>query len=110
MERVLSDRSPCLTRWKTRSDQPLWHDVPVRPVEELLLHMVVPAGPWRARRVLVVEDQLRRLVVPRLQEAHHLAIVGGFILLRLLAVNGGEYTGSDDLGLEVRGRAALGDW
>src|SRR6266567_5165931 len=98
MERVLSGRSPCLTRWKTRSDQPLWHDVPIRPVEELLLHVVIEAWPWRTRRVLVVEDQLGRLVVPRLQEAHHLAIVGGLALLRFLTPNGGQNTGSDDLG------------
>src|SRR5579872_6999883 len=34
-------------------DQALRHNVPVGAVEELLLHVVVQAGPRRARRVLV---------------------------------------------------------
>ena len=90
-------------RSKTLSNQPLRHDMPVGAVEKLLLHVVVQAGPRRARWMLVVEDQLRRLVVPRLQEAHHLAIVHAFILLGHFAVNGGQNASGDDLGLEVRG-------
>src|SRR6266581_7834398 len=90
-----------LIRRRTRSNQPLRHNMPVGAVEKLLLHVVVQAGPWRARRVLVVEDQLGRLVVPRLQEAHDLPIVSGFITLGLLTPNGGEDASRDYLGLEV---------
>src|SRR6185312_17098416 len=83
--------------------------MPIGAVEELLLHVVIQAGPWRTGWMLVVEDQLGRLVVPRLQEAHDLPIVGSFVMLWLLAMYGGQNTRSDDLRLEVRRRAALGD-
>lgn len=55
--------------------QPLWDDVPVGTVEELFLHMVVQAWARRIWWVLVIKDQLRCLVVSRLQEAHYLACI-----------------------------------
>ncbi len=38
----------------------LWHEMPVGSIEELLLHVVVQAGPWWMWRVLIVEDELGR--------------------------------------------------
>ena len=89
-------------------DQPLRHEMPVGVVEELLLHMVVPAGSWWLRRVFVVEDQLRRPVIARLKEAHHLAILERLPVRWRFAANLGEDARCHHFGLEVRRRAALG--
>ena len=48
------------------SDQSLRHKVPVRPIEELFLHMIVQARMRWMWRVLVVEDELGRFVLSRL--------------------------------------------
>jgi hypothetical protein len=57
---VTMDSPHAHKRRKRPLDQPLGHDVPVRPVEELLLHVVVPAGMWWMWWVLIVEDELGR--------------------------------------------------
>src|SRR6266568_5105965 len=93
-----------LTRGVRRvSDQSLRHNMPVRPVEELLLHMVIEAGPWWARWMFIVEDELRRLVLSRLQEAHHLAIIGCLPIPGFLTMYLCNETVGDHFRLEVRG-------
>src|SRR6266849_6317694 len=91
------------------SYQPLWYDVPVSPVEQLFLHVIVQAWTRRAGWVLIVEDQLRRLVIPGLQEAHHLTIVDCFSFVRLLTAQCGDQASGYHLRLKVSCRAALGD-
>src|SRR5947208_16853076 len=77
-----------LTRGGRRvSHQPLRHNMPVGPVEELLLHMVVQAGPWRMWRVFLGEDELGRFVLPRAQAAHRLAILSCFPIAPLLTTS-----------------------
>src|SRR5712692_11002847 len=99
-----------LTRGVRRvSDQSLRHKMPVRPVEELLLHMVIPARPWWAWRVFIVEHELGCFVLPRLQEAHHLAIIGCFPIARLFTPYFRDQTMGHHLCLKVGRRAALGD-
>ncbi len=61
--------------------------MPVRPVEELLLHMIVQAGSRGMGRMLIVEDQLGCPVLARLQEAHDLPIVSCLPVARLLATD-----------------------
>src|SRR5690242_13397089 len=63
--------------------QALGHDVPVGAVEEVLLHVVEAARPWRMGWVLIVEDELRRLAAACLEEAHHLAVVRGMLRVRI---------------------------
>src|SRR6266567_7700539 len=100
-----------LTRGGRRvSHQPLRHKMPVSPVEELLLHMIVQAGAWRMWRVFIVEHELGRFVLPRLQEAHHLTIIGCFPIARLFTPYFRNQTMGHHLCLNVRRRAALGDW
>src|SRR5690348_18288725 len=82
--------------------------MPVGAVEELLLHMVVAAGSGRLRWVFVVEDQLRRPAIARLQEAHHLTIIERLSVRWGLAANLGEDARRHHFGLEVCRRAALG--
>src|SRR3989442_1282149 len=72
------------------SHQSLRHKVPVCSIEQLLLHMIIQAWSWWVRRMLIVEDQLGRFVVPRLQEAHNLSIVGRFIAMWLFIVYSGN--------------------
>ena len=52
-------------------------------------------------RVLVVEDELCRFVLSRLQEAHHLSIVGCLSIPRFLTSDLGNETMCHDLRLEV---------
>ena len=61
---VTMDSPYAYKRRKRPLDQSLGHDVPVRTVEELLLHVVVQAGTWWMRRVLIVEDELGGPALP----------------------------------------------
>ena len=60
--------------------------------------------------MFIVEHELGRFVLSCLQEAHHLAIIGGLPIARLLAAYLGNQTVGHYLRLKVRRRAALGDW
>jgi hypothetical protein len=48
------------------SNQSLRYEMPVCPIEELFLHMIVQAGMRWMWRVLIVEDELGRFVLSRL--------------------------------------------
>ncbi len=63
---LIAQATACALAVRHTSDQSLWHQVPVGPIEELLLHVIVQAGPWWAWWVLIVEDELGRFVLPRL--------------------------------------------
>src|SRR6266487_1218227 len=52
------DCSHLYKRRKRSLDQSLGNDVPVCPVEELFLHVVVQARPWWMWWMLIVEDEL----------------------------------------------------
>ena len=94
--------APTLTRGARRaSDQSLWHNMPVGPVEELLLHMVIQTGPWRLWWMLIVEDELGGSVLSCLQEAHYLAIIGGLPILRLFTAYFRQQTVGHHLRLKV---------
>ena len=60
--------------------------------------------------MFVVEDQLCRVVMPRLQEAHHLAGVEPMLRIRLFSKHRSFDAARDYLRLEMRRRATLGDW
>ena len=48
------------------SDQSLRHEMPVRPIKELFLHVIVQARMWWMWWVLIVEDELGRFALSRL--------------------------------------------
>src|SRR5579875_2638150 len=91
-----------------QSEQPLWHDMPVRPIEEEFLHMVILAGSRWARRVFVIEHELGGPVAARFQEAHPLPIIGRLFWFWFLPTHNGNQALCQHPGLEVRCRTALG--
>src|SRR5262245_8570361 len=90
-------------------DMALRDNVPVSAVEELLLHVVVQAGARWAWWMLVVEDELRCVVMPRLQEAHHLAGIDPVLGIRWFSKHRRLDAARDHFGLEVGSGANLGD-
>src|SRR5690349_19534366 len=89
------------------SHQPLRHQVPVSPIEQLFLHMIGKAGPWWARRMLVVEDQLGRFILSRFQETHHLSVVQLLLTFACFAPYLRDQAMSNHSGLKVGGRSTL---
>src|SRR5215471_15723848 len=83
--------------------------MPVGPVKELLLHMVIQIRLWWAWRMFIVEDELGCFVVSRLQEAHHLSIVGSLSIVWLFTMDLRYQTIGHHFCLKVGCRAALGD-
>src|SRR5579885_965163 len=71
--------------------------------------MVISARAWWSGWLLVVEDQLSRLVLTRFQEAHHLPVIRCIMALWLLPTNGRNEPMGDHLRLKVSGGTALGD-
>src|SRR5579883_2709530 len=97
------------SEWVNISDQSLRYQIPVCPVEELFLHMVILAGPRWTRWMFIVEDQLRRLAVACFQETHHLPVVAGMLPVRLFAAYLRHQAMCHDFCLKVGSRATLVD-